>query len=131
MPVTRWEYLTVPLERSGHPPRSPQEILNELGRDGWELVSVASLVSGGPVTWPSGAGGFPHETKHFVNGILEASVRLGAAFQGRPPPSRSTGRRRRRLRISQALCPHIDRRFGEKRDSSGRLRATRAASLNE
>lgn len=44
--MTTWEYASVPLI-----PHALQEILNNWGDDGWELVSVTDVaVQGGPTT---------------------------------------------------------------------------------
>lgn len=52
--MQRWEYRVVAL-REGH----YTETLNEYGRDGWELVSVASDVHEAPAAAPQRGGGIP------------------------------------------------------------------------
>ena len=52
-PVTQWEYLTAPVLI-----HNTQAILNNFGRDGWELVTVTSGATGEQlVAWFKRAGG--------------------------------------------------------------------------
>lgn len=48
-PTTRWEYRTVrpPREATKKEITDPESLLNELGSDGWELVSTLEYVGGG------------------------------------------------------------------------------------
>ena len=57
--MQRWEYRVVSL-REGH----YTETLNEYGRDGWELVSVASDVREVPAPSPSGGRTVPVPRSH-------------------------------------------------------------------
>lgn len=52
--MQRWEYKVVAL-REGH----YTEALNEYGRDGWELVSLAPHVHGAPAPAPDTGGTLP------------------------------------------------------------------------
>ena len=48
--MTSWEYKVMETEISiwsGKEKTDPEQFLSELGRDGWELVSVAPLSQGG------------------------------------------------------------------------------------
>ncbi|MEY4320450.1 MAG: hypothetical protein RLZZ471_391 [Actinomycetota bacterium] len=44
--MTKWEYLTTPL-----PPHNQTAILNDWGKDGWELISVTTNAMGGLVAF--------------------------------------------------------------------------------
>ncbi len=44
--MTRWEYFITPL-----PPHTPGVVLNNLGKLGWELVSIVTGPQGGDVAY--------------------------------------------------------------------------------
>ena len=44
--MTKWEYLTTPL-----PPPNQTAILNDWGKDGWELVTIETNAMGGLVAF--------------------------------------------------------------------------------
>ncbi|MEY4499795.1 MAG: hypothetical protein RL101_908 [Actinomycetota bacterium] len=44
--MTKWEYLTTPL-----PPHNQTVILNDWGKDGWELVSITTNLQGGMIAF--------------------------------------------------------------------------------
>ncbi|MEN9707084.1 MAG: hypothetical protein RIS31_650 [Actinomycetota bacterium] len=44
--MTKWEYLTTPM-----PPHNQTAILNDWGKDGWELVSITTNLQGGMIAF--------------------------------------------------------------------------------
>ncbi len=44
--MTKWEYLTTPL-----PQHNQTVILNDWGKDGWELVSITTNLQGGMIAF--------------------------------------------------------------------------------
>ena len=109
--MQRWEYKVVSFQKGRY-----TEALNEYGREGWELVSVASDVRGvaPPEPTSGGSGGIPmprsfgrlEDAAAMVNKLGGSAAEAGAAGAGAhdldhlalgPPPAA-----RRRLLASSA-----------------------------